>query len=91
MPLASQPPFFAILIGIDNYPQRPISSCVRDVRGTKRCLIGRAHAPATRLCVATLTSCGLDPTGSTRLDAQNTIIRHDVEDPAIYSGILESL
>lgn len=89
MTSASQPTFFAVLIGIDNYPQRPLISCVRDVRGIRKCLVDRADAANVKLCVTTLTSCGSNPGGSTELGADST--GFDVEEPATYDGIIKSL
>lgn len=79
-----RPTFFAVLIGIDNYPQKPLKSCVNDARGIQGRLLDRVNTNETNLCITTLTSCGHDGRGAAPLDDGD-------EEPATYDRILASL
>lgn len=77
---------FAIVIGIDNYPQKPLVSCVNDVREISKCLRERAEAMKAKLCLTVLTACSPGPVKSIQSDELT-----DAEEYATYHRILESL
>src|SRR5262245_54270740 len=39
----------AVLIGIDDYPQKPLSGCVNDIDQIERVLLDRLHVPPARI------------------------------------------
>jgi caspase domain-containing protein len=43
------PNYRAVLIGIDDYPQRPLSGCVNDIDQIERILLDRLKVPAERI------------------------------------------
>jgi hypothetical protein len=47
-PVAS-PSYRAVLIGIDDYPQKPLSGCVNDIDQIERILLDRLKVPAERI------------------------------------------
>lgn len=46
------PSYYAILIGIDTYPDRPLRSCVRDVEMIKDCLVSQLSLVDVRMFTA---------------------------------------